>query len=259
MKWPANLVIVRHGQSTYNELRDRKAQDPEYREFKKLFAKKGGHRLPETRALAERMRGRFSLGLSDYDTPLSGEGWGQSYRLGSKVLTVAPAPDVVYVSPYLRTRQTFEGMKRGGFEIGSAKIVHGEDRIREQEHGLALLYNDWRLFQTFHPEQRDLQDLMGPYWYPFPQGESICDVRDRIRSFLSTLIREHPEQTVYLITHHLTVLSIRAILERLSPEQFVDLDNNNKPINCGVTIYNGNPNAGGNGKLELAGYNLRLY
>ena len=257
MKWPSNLVIIRHGLSTYNDLRNQKAEDLEYREFKKQFAR--DHRSPETRVLAESIRKRFALGVSDFETPLSMAGWEQSYRLGSRLNAAAPAPDVIYISPYRRTRQTLAGMLRGGFDTGSAKIVHGEDRIREQEHGLALLFNDWRVFQTFYPEQKDFQDLQGPYWYQYPQGESVSQVRDRIRSFMSTLVREHGGQTVYLVSHHLTMLSIRANLERLTPKQFIDLDNNDKPINCGVTIYRGDPGAGGNGKLELAGYNMRLY
>ena len=33
------------------------------------------------------------------------------------------------------------------------KIIEDE-RIREQEHGLSSIYNDWRVFFTLHPEQK---------------------------------------------------------------------------------------------------------
>jgi hypothetical protein len=48
---------------------------------------------------------------------------------------------------------------------------------------------------------------------------------------------------------------VRANLERLSSEEFIRLDEEEKPRNCGVTIYRGNPHRGANGKLELECYN----
>ena len=84
-------------------------------------------------------------------------------------------------------------------------------------------------------------------------------VRDRIRSFNDMLIREYAEKDVWVISHHLTKLSFRASIERWSPEEFIRVDNEEKPVNCGVTIYGGNPKAGKDGKLELKHYNLKLY
>ena len=57
------------------------------------------------------------------------------------------------------------------------------------------------------------------------------------------------------ITHHLTILATRANFERLSPKEFLHLDKHEKPLNCGVTRYIGNPNLGSRGKLELCQYN----
>ena len=122
-----------------------------------------------------------------------------------------------------------------------------------------LLYNDWRVFNVFHPEQGALRTLLGPYWYQYPQGESVSQVRDRVRSILATVIREHSGKNVMMVTHHLTILSIRATLERLTHEQFMELDTNEKPVNCGVTHYRGDPDAGSNGKLVLDFYNRKLY
>jgi broad specificity phosphatase PhoE len=258
MKWPSYIVIIRHGQSAYNELRGNKEKDPDYRKFKELFDQ--DHTSPEVRELAELLRKRFALGVSDYGTPLSEEGRMQSQKVGAKILSIAPFPDVVFVSPYLRTRQTFEQIVYGGFDSWPSHFrLIPEDRIREQEHGLSLLYSDWRIFQTFHPEQKALHDLMGPYWYQYPQGESVSMVRDRIRLFTNMLVREYSGKVVYLISHHLTKLCIRANYERLTPEQFIKLDRHEKPINCGVTVYRGNPHKGREGKLELIDYNKCLY
>ena len=113
------------------------------------------------------------------------------------------------------------------------------------------------MFHVFHPEQKDLHDLMGPYWYTYPQGESVCDVRDRARSITTTLTREHACQDVLVFTHHLTILSFRANLERLSPEQFMHLDEHEKPVNCGITLYRGDASRGEDGRLGLEFYNKR--
>ena len=84
-------------------------------------------------------------------------------------------------------------------------------------------------------------------------------VRERVRSFQNMLVREYAGAHVWVISHHLTKLAIRANLERLPPEEFIRIDRDEKPINCGVTIYKGDPGQGKDGKLVLEEYNLKLY
>lgn len=257
MKWPTQLVIVRHAQSTYNILRGLKSSDPLFAEFKRAYKK--DYRSREAMRLALEVRSKFGLGVSDAKTRLTTEGIGMAQTTGESLKkTMIEAPHVVFVSPYLRAKETLGYMKLGWPELEQVKIVP-EDRIREQEHGLSILYNDWRVFHVMHPEQKELHELQGPYWYQYPQGESVSQVRDRIRSFMSTIVREYSGQRVMLITHHLTILSIRAILERLSPEEFIHLDKKEKPVNCGVSIYRGNSVAGRDGRLELIEYNTKHY
>ena len=137
--------------------------------------------------------------------------------------------------------------------------MYRDERIREKDHGLALLYNDWRIHQVMHPEQGELHRLLGEYDYRFLNGENIPDVRQRNLSWITTLTREFSDTRVMAITHHLTILATRANFERLSPEQFLQLDEHEKPVNCGVTRYTGNPQLGTSGKLELQEYNRQYY
>lgn len=255
MKWPNSLTLVRHGQSEYNILRAKKSNDPDYQAFLEAFHR--GSTSNETRALAQVVRNKFSLGVNDYDTPLTDEGIRQAKMTGKNLRREVPWPNIIFASPYFRTKETLLHILSEWPELRN-KVVY-DDRIREQEHGLALLYNDSRVFQTFHPEQRAFRELMGPYWYQYPQGESVSQVRDRIRSFADMLIRECGGKDVLVVTHHLTILSIRANLERLTPEDFIRLDEHEKPINCGVTLYKGDPHKGSDGKLELAFYNKCLW
>ena len=110
-----------------------------------------------------------------------------------------------------------------------------------------------------HPEQGELHRLLGEYDYRFLNGENIPDVRQRNLSWITTLTREFSDTRVMAITHHLTILATRANFERLSPEQFLQLDEHEKPVNCGVTRYTGNPQLGSSGKLELEEYNRQYY
>lgn len=259
MKWPETVTVMRHGQSKYNALRAQKEADPDYVEFKKAY-----NRRAKDPARAQELarlilaKGTHTLGGGDHNTPVTDLGIKQSVATGKKLKEKIALPDVVLVSPYDRTWGTLGGLAIGWPELDTVKTVE-EERIREQEHGLKLLYNDWRIFNVLHPEQEQLKEKEGPYWYRNPQGENVPDVRERNRSVLNTITRDFAGQNVLMVTHHLTILAMRANLERMGAAEFIDLDNTNKPVNCGVTIYRGDPNQGTDGKLILDIYNEQLY
>ena len=257
MKWPKSITFIRHGQSEYNILKAKKEADPEYRKFVKAF--NCDHTSAKTRRLAKNILNRYQSKTGDAETPLTSAGVQQAFVTGARIFEIAPTSHAVLISPYKRTIDTFDQISLGANMTPDSFLKVIDDRIREQEHGLSILYSDWRVFYTMHPEQKLLHDKQGPYWYQYPQGESISMVRDRIRSFNDMLIREYAEKDVWVISHHLTKLSFRASIERWSPEEFIRVDNEEKPVNCGVTIYGGNPKAGKDGKLELKHYNLKLY
>jgi len=253
MKWPKHITIIRHGQSEYNLLHDRKRKDPDYQRFK--IAYEADYQSIPTRDWARSMRERYVLPYSDDKTPLTELGMEQARLTAKNISTQIAPPDVIIHSPYLRVVQTLQEMKTGWPDLAKVPAV-SDDRIREQEHGLALLYNDWRIFHVCHPEQKRLLDLVGPYWYRYPQGESAAEVcGQRIGQMFDMLIREYAGKDVWLIAHHLTILEARVKMERLSPEEFIRLDEEEKPVNCGVTRYACNPELGKDGKMELEFYN----
>ncbi len=264
MKWPNSLTFIRHGESAYNELKLRKLENPEYAHFKELFdrdfAVAEDERWPseELKTLARSIWQKTKLTVSDYGTPLTQVGYEQARKTGSELSKVIAVPDIIYASPYLRTRQTLQGIQEGWPELVKVKIVP-EERIREQEHGMSTVFNDWRVHYTLDPLQGLLYKLEGDYEYRHLNGENKADVRDRVRSFLATLIREESGKNVLMISHHLTLLSLRSNLERWDRERFIKADEIEKPINCGVTIYKGNPNVGKEGRLILDTYNKKLY
>jgi broad specificity phosphatase PhoE len=257
MKWPSRLVLVRHDVSTYNTLSGKKSQDPEYRQF--LTEYKADPESLVTRALAEMLAKRWNLGVGDHDTPLvDQEGWNAQAVGAALRARGEPLPNVIFVSPYERTRDTLAGLKKGWPELEGVD-VYEEERIREQEHGLSLLYNDWKIYCALHPEQRRLREIEGRYWYRFEQGENVPDVRARNRDFLGALVRDFSEQSVFVVSHHLNILAARANLERWGAKEFLAMDHKEKPINCGVTTYEGQSELGRNGRLVLVAYNEKLY
>jgi len=198
MKWPSELLLIRHAESAYNILKKRKERDPDYQQFKELFEADPAN--PELRPLAAALNKRFALNCSDRETPITPTGEAQARITGRRMRQFGMvAPDVIFVSPYLRTMETLRFLKEEWPELESATL-YPEERIREKDHGLALLYNDWRIFQAMQPEQAELSRLLGEYDYRFVNGENIPDVRQRTRSWFSTLTREFAGHRVMAIT-----------------------------------------------------------
>jgi broad specificity phosphatase PhoE len=264
MKWPNSLTFIRHGESAYNYLKIKKQENPDYKKFCEIydrdFNKAEDENWPseELKELAKKIWQTIKLGVSDYNTPLTEKGINQAKETGSALKKKISLPDIIYASPYLRTRQTLAGIMDGWPELKEVKVIY-EERIREQEHGIGTVFNDWRIYYTLNPIQGLLFKLEGNYEYRFLNGENKADVRDRVRSFFSTLTRENVGQNILVISHHLTLLCLRANLERWDREKFIEVDDQEKPINCGVTIYKGITEQGKDGKLILETYNQKLY
>ncbi|MBI2637597.1 MAG: histidine phosphatase family protein [Candidatus Sungbacteria bacterium] len=252
MKWPNYLALVRHGRSAFNKMKDEKHEHPLWKIF--LHEYNRDYRSKKTRELAEKILRIFSLPYSDYDTPITELGRRQARKTGEFLKQIIQKPDVLITSPYIRCQETLKEVVSAWPELHDVPI-YTEEYIRERNTGLATLYCDWRLFYAFHPEQKELFDLVKEYEYCYPQGESHTDVRTRGRLWLGTLTREFAEKNVLAFMHHVSIVATRANLERMSPEAYIELNDKNPPKNCSVTVYRGHPELGRDGKLILERYN----
>lgn len=255
-KWPRSIVLIRHGVSEYNAWKIERARVPVYQRF--LASYERDPRSPETQKLAKLVVAKIGLTCSNANTPLTEQGKIQAFKTGQALSKSIEVPDVIFVSPYQRTRQTLEHLILGFPDLLVVPTIT-DIRIREQEFGLVDLYKDLRIFFALHPEQAELYNQDDPYWYRYPQGENVPDVQMRNRDWTETLIRSYSGQRVMAITHHLNILACRANFERLQAERFLELDQNEKPINCGVTTYVCRPQVGEHGRLVLENYNKRYY
>ena len=256
MGCPEALTLIRHDTSAYNVLGPVKEQSSLYLRFKKAYEQ--DPYSDRAIHLAQEVKEEFSLKVADHNTPLAEDSDKQAETMAKMLREKICIPAIIYVSPFVRTQETLLRMMKGWPELESVRVIE-EERITEQDQGLAALYNDWRVFNVLNPEQIELYNLQGRYRYRYPQGENIPDVRARLRSWVNTLTRDYGEQNVLAVTHHLTILSLKANLERLGEAEFLRLDKEEKPINVGVTIYEKGMGKRGEEHLRLKIYNAKIY
>jgi len=256
MRGPETVSLVRHDKSVYNALRPLKEASLLYQEFVKAYEKNPDS--DESLRLAIEVQGQFPFPYTDRDTPLAQGSGIQSEIMAKNLKQRIDLPNVIYVSPYKRTIATLEMMTKGWPELGKVKTIV-DKRIVEQDYGLASLYNDWRIFNVLHPDQRDLYRQQGTFWYKYPQGENVPDVMERSSSWTDTLNHDNKGENILAVTHHLFILAFMANIENLGEKEFLRLNSEQKPINAGVTIYRNKPNKGKDGHLILNVYNAKLY
>lgn len=252
MKWPEELTLIRHAESTYNRHRQELASNRVYQEFLKAY--NHNWQSDETKKLAIKVAVMLGKNNGEDSTSITERGKDYARKMAKELSKEIALPDTVYLSPFLRTRETWDEMMDAWPDLKSCRILVDE-RIREQDFGLRLLYGDWRVMQVMHPEQRPLYKLQGEYWYRQPQGENIADVRLRNRNWIGAITRDQVGKHVLAITHHITILAFRANIERLSPEQFMQLRSEVVPDNCSVSRYLGKSDQSGNEWLELDYFN----
>lgn len=155
----------------------------------------------------------------DYTIELTSKGIEQAQVAGMALKELVGNETLYfYVSPFWRTRSTFEHIakvfprKQFGY--------HEEPRLREQEWGYLRTYAELKRLK----EERK---AYGTFYYRFPGGEAGTDVYDRINDLLGSLHRDfcRPDfpQNCVLITHS---LAIRLFIMRwfhLTVEEFEEM------------------------------------
>jgi 2,3-bisphosphoglycerate-dependent phosphoglycerate mutase len=105
-------------------------------------------------------------------------------------------------SPYLRCKQTRDLIVRHAFDDGSALAQRESFLLREQEFGDWDGFSDVEIAEYDPARWRRLQrmsDLLGRFYFRFPNGESRADVVTRVTLFIAKLHRSR-------FSHHLVFL-----------------------------------------------------
>jgi len=170
----------------------------------------------------------------DYTSELTSNGLVQADEAGKQLRTILGQETAFfYISPYWRTRTTFEQISK---HFDRDKIKWREEpRLREQEWGHI------RNVDESIKSDRE-RDSFGTFYFRLPDGESAADVYDRVSDFFGTLHRDFekdnfPENAV-VITHGMTIRLFLMRWFHLTVEQFEEHAN---PVNCQIIILEQSP------------------
>jgi broad specificity phosphatase PhoE len=206
--WPSELFLIRHAESAGNVAR--------------------------AQALAAGAPVIEIAATRDCEVPLSELGERQAAALGRWCARHLEPIDAVVSSPYFRARETAAiALHEADWRDVPVEI---DERLREKEFGLLDRLTRAGIEAKF-PEQAELRRALGKFYYRPPGGESWTDVILRLRSFVETLLREHANERVAIVTHQVCVLCLRYILEKLTEEQLLEIDRQGDVANCSVTTY----------------------
>lgn len=229
IRWPAQLIIARHGQSAGNIASD---------------------------AAHEAEADRIALTVRDADVPLSDLGREQAASLGRWFARQSQEsrPEVLLSSPYLRACQTARIFREHGGAAGDEPICCDE-RLREKEFGILDGLTTGGVRNIF-PDQAEFRRILGKFYHRPPGGESWCDVILRLRSVMDTISLHYAGRRVMIFSHQVVVLCMRYILESLTEAEILAIDAKGDVANCAVTDYRLDAGAGRDGRLALQRYNV---
>ena len=191
--------------------------------------------------------------LADHVVPLSDEGRLQAFRAGSFLgASLAPAiadgeKVAVYVSPYLRTRETWQGILRGMGRTGQGLMKTESIFLREIEFGLFDGVPDEELpvqFPDEHAHYEKMKRCGGEFYARMPGGESRCDVAQRVHQFFGTLHRDrerHGIDRAIVVSHGVTIRAFVMMWLGLPPEW---MEEERNPLNCSIRLLQGGQDVG---------------
>ncbi|CAG1017016.1 putative phosphoglycerate mutase [Anaerolineales bacterium] len=165
----------------------------------------------------------------DFALKLTPAGIQQAKQAGMQIRELLGNESVyVYLSPFFRTRETFQHIRES---INSNIVKTIEDpRIREQDWG-----------HLRHPDENkgitEERDNFSTFYYRIPDGESGADVYDRVSSFFNTLHRDFEKtnfpENVLIVSHG---MAMRLFLMRWFHWSVEEFENLRNPKNCQIII-----------------------
>ena len=229
-RWPAQVWIVRHGESAGNVARNA------------AMSAGSTHIVIEHR---------------DVDVPLSALGERQSRAIGRWFgrKPAAERPEIILTSPYLRAQMTAHLIRSEGGLADETLDFVVDERLREKEFGILDRLTQAGI-EKLHPDQAEFRRLLGKFYHRPPAGESWCDVILRLRSALDTISLHYSGRRVLIVAHQVVVLCFRYLIENMTEQQILQIDAEGDVANCSVTEYAFDPSRAADGKLVLQRYNF---
>lgn len=188
--------------------------------------------------------------LPDSKVPLAKHGHAQALAAGRYIGEQVAGQRVrMLVSPYLRTRQTANGVSQGMHQwlLENDQSMSFFDRredlaLREISFGLFDGIPDEDLPKAFPLEYEHYKkhvDYEGEFYAPMPLGESRIQVADRVKSVFGTILRDadpmrqQPIHNFVIVSHGMTLRAFIMQWLHYSPEWYEASTN---PKNASVAI-----------------------
>ena len=229
-KWPELIVLVRHGQSKYNEERELIN-----RGILKTYSKD----IKSTR---------------NSDIPLSPLGKKQAEKTAVFLKKTYGDFDLIFSSPFQRAYDTAKILSK---KFPKARFAV-EERIREKEFGITDGLTPPELLALF-PYEHERKQKEKKYYYRPIGGESYPDVNLRIWSFMTTIVREYSGKKILIVSHSAVMLSFKKVLEKLSEKELLNIDKENELKNCAIISYKFDLKMEPRPKMKLGFYNKIAY
>lgn len=184
MNRPKRLIFIRHGESEANVKRD------------------------------------ITMTVPDHLLHLTEKGREQALDAGNRLKEIIGDETLKFiVSPYVRTRETFNGIKQAWGSEAENLEWRSDVRIREQEFG-----------NYDHPDMAELhkeKKAFGAFYFRFPNGESPADCYDRASIFYETMYRrweDNTKQNQVIVGHGMMIALLLVRLFRWSIEEWHTID-----------------------------------
>ncbi|WP_229659873.1 histidine phosphatase family protein [Tersicoccus solisilvae] len=180
---------------------------------------------------------RIAVPARDADVELSATGREQAEALGHHLADAGARlrPVSVWVSPYVRARQTTEiALRTGGLDL----TPRVDERLRDRELGILDALTG-RGVRALHPSEAERRQYLGKFYYRPPGGESWADVALRVRSLLADIessAGEGHDDDVLIVCHDAVVSLIRYVCERVEEQDLLEDARVNPMPNAAVTV-----------------------
>jgi broad specificity phosphatase PhoE len=202
----AELILVRHGESTGNVARE----EAEANQVEVI-----------------------PVEARDADVGLTDLGVRQAQQLGAFLRADRGAAPLtaVWSSPYTRARQTAENIiAAAGLDLRPRL----DERLRDKELGILDTLTSYGV-RARYPLEEQRRRWLGKFYYRAPGGESWADLALRLRSVLLDLDVAEQGGRVMLVTHDAVVAIMRYVCEGLDEAQVLSLARSESLVNTGVT------------------------
>lgn len=148
-------------------------------------------------------------------------------------------PPRLWVSPYMRTRQTADGIESAMGPQGLIRDRKEHILLCEQQFGLFDGIPDEDLFQRFPDEAEHYKKCVrweGEFWARMPLGESRFDVAQRVHQAFGTFHRDRDKQGIedIIVVAHGTTIRAFLMMWCHYPVDWFEQEPN--PANCSIRL-----------------------